>query len=161
MEGNKGNISLGMTFRYITLSLILFIGGGFSLLLSTFLALPLMILAILLFTVKSGIAVESDTMRFRKYDLMLGNKIGRWHKLGKEDKVTLRQSRIDQNMNSRGTTVTTRVRTYDVVVHSGGKEKEVHEFTDYNKARKLYNMFTGGCGLEGRNLEEERQNKAR
>ena len=149
-----------MTYRYITPSLILFVAGGFAFLLSYFLAIPLILISLLLFTIKSGISVDAEKMKYRKYDEVLGQRLGSWRKLRSEDKVTLKQTRVDQNMNSRGTSVTTRVRTYDVILHSDGVEKEVHEFTDYSKARKLYNMFTGGCGLEGRNLEEERERRS-
>ncbi|MEQ8325290.1 MAG: hypothetical protein RIC15_12035 [Vicingaceae bacterium] len=152
-------INLGMTYRHTFIAIILIVLGGLSFFLHWILSLLLMALAVLFFTAKSVFEVDGINMRFRKSDVFLHKKFGIWRVFSAEDKVLLTRTREAQTMNSRGTSVTSNVKTFDVLLDSSQGRIELHEFGNYQNAKELYNLFTMDCKLQGIDLLELQQKK--
>lgn len=150
------DLQLGNIFRYFGVAFILLAAATVTLMISWVVSLFLLIPAIMLFFVKSGIEVDSANLKFRKYDVLFGKKMGRWNTFSAADSAFLKRTNVAQNMNSRGTSVTTNVKTFDVVLKSGDVLTEIHEFKNYQQALLLFNFLKNSCGLSSKNFMEER-----
>jgi len=153
------DINLGVIYKYFRSSLFLFSVGIALIWFYWILSIPVIIISIYLFQIKSGIHIDSEKMIFRKYDVLLGKKYGKWIELRNVELVVLRRASDAQTMNSRGTTITTNVKTFDVLLKSGDEMTEIHDFKDYKTAFNVLNYLKIECSLKTRNLFQEQMDK--
>lgn len=96
----------------------------------------LLVLAITLFRVRSGIEIDPTGRRIRVYKGLGNFRVGIWLSIGRYDTVAIRYTNESQHMGGRGPELTVRVRTYDLHLNGpNGASHLFHEFTDYSKAR--------------------------
>ena len=97
----------------------------------------LVLVAILLVVMRSGVEVDVSGKRIRVYKSFGKWRYGTWIDLEQFDHVRIKYTKESQVMNARSITNTHRVKTFDLIFRTpGGAETEFHDFTDYALARR-------------------------
>ncbi len=156
-------VSEGMTNSYLIQAFITLLLAAIGLTFNWFIALPLIIFAVALFTSTTGVQIDSLKKQYRKYIGLFGYKIGTWHSLSNVTKITLILSTerttirgITPGAIPVGRSSSIQVRTYDLIVNDGIQREEINDFLTYSKAREAYNSLTECLNIGGRDFIAEK-----
>jgi hypothetical protein len=151
--------------------------GLICLLAGPFIGFPVMLFGVTLFFVKSGMQIDTDGRRYRKYADYLGKKFGAWNTFVPCSKVVLQLSVESQSvanyfmvggtgMGANGRTTFKSV-TYDIMlVDQLGERMIFHEFMKYKVAREAVSAIANSLQLEytdrvAEKLAENRERRGR
>lgn len=135
--GRSIDIPEGRLNDYLVHGFFVAIAGAILFLVHWSLTMVMLLVAIALFRVSSGMEIDPAGKRIRKYKALGKVRSGSWLNIGQYDTLSIRYTNESQTMGGRGPELTVRVRTYDLyLIGSNGASQLFHEFTDYAKARK-------------------------
>lgn len=135
--GRSIDIPEGRLNDYLVHGFFVAIAGAILFLVHWSLTMVMLLVAIALFRVSSGMEIDPAGKRIRIYKAMGKVRSGSWLNIGQYDTLSIRYTNESQTMGGRGPELTVRVRTYDLyLIGSNGASQLFHEFTDYAKARK-------------------------
>lgn len=155
------DIPEGRMNDYLVHGLFVLIGGGILALVHWSLTVFMVVLAVALFSVRSGIEIDLEGRRARVYKALGGLRFGAWHNLAAYSNIDVRYTNEAQVMNSRGSSTNVRVRTYDLhFTNNEGALILFHEFTDYAKALKCAKLMAKHWSLAFIDEVEERRLRA-
>lgn len=138
-------------------------------------ALLLLTLAIILFTAETGLEIDLNEMKRRKYKSIFGNKFGIWVDLGEILEFQLKLSVESESIRNpfpvagswNNTSKTQKSITYDLIsVDNFSQRKIIYEFLEYKLAKKLLHELNAKGHFETTDyiaikLEENREKRAR
>lgn len=135
--GRSIDIPEGRLNDYLVHGFFVAIAGAILFLVHWSLTMVMLLVAIALFRVSSGMEIDPAGKRIRIYKALGKVRSGSWLNIGQYDTLSIRYTNESQTMGGRGPELTVRVRTYDLyLIGSNGASQLFHEFTDYAKARK-------------------------
>lgn len=135
--GRSIDIPEGRLNDYLVHGFFVAIAGAILFLVHWSLTIVMLLVAIALFRVSSGMEIDPAGKRIRIYKALGKVRSGSWLNIGQYDTLSIRYTNESQTMGGRGPELTVRVRTYDLyLIGSNGASQLFHEFTDYAKARK-------------------------
>lgn len=155
------DIPEGNTNEYLVHGVFAIILGGILLLVSWVFTLLLVVLAVVLFRVRSGIEIDLAGRRVRVYRIIGTGKYGSWIDARPYQGIELRYTNESQVMSSRATSTNVRVRTYDLTFIGVGGEYLFHDFTDHAKARKAAVTMAKEWSMTLRDEVGERRQRGR
>lgn len=131
------DIPEGRLNDYLVHGFFVAIAGAILFLVHWSLTIVMLLVALALFRVSSGMEIDPAGKRIRIYKALGKFRSGSWLSIGQYDTLSIRYTNESQTMGGRGPELTVRVRTYDLyLIGSNGASQLFHEFTDYAKARK-------------------------
>jgi len=149
-------IKLGYTFEYFIPGVLLIIIGGVSALGSIVAAIFLLIPGISLLLLQTGIEIDLDKKRVRKYYELFSLRFGSWIMTKKFSILELSPTNESQTMQHRAGQTTVETKTFDVIfVSKSGFSRELNEFKNYNTAYQVFKLIADTFVLESRNGVEE------
>ncbi len=131
-------INRGYTMDYLIHGTFSLIVAGISATFSSFLVICFLILAFCFYIIQTGISVDFENRKIRKYRSLLGKQFGPWTSIDPDDIIKLGLTDESQRMNSRGASTNVRAKTYDLIIVKN-KEQEIiiYEFSKYTDAITL------------------------
>jgi hypothetical protein len=153
------DIKEGNTNTFAIPAVGVLIAGLICLLIGPLVGFPIMALGISLFFVKSGMQIDTDGRRYRKYADYFGKKFGTWGTFIPCTKVVLQLSVESQSvgnyfmvggtgMGANGRTTFKSV-TYDIMLTDQLGERLIfHEFMKYKAARQAVSAIADALQLE-------------
>ncbi len=136
-------ISEGFSNQYLVQGFGVVAGGLLCLLVSSYLALPIVIIGIGLLAVRTGVLVDTKEFKYKLYREIFGISFGTWKSLkntsGLVLKLTISQSTIAGMNPGLGTYRSTSIktRTFDVLlIRDGTQPKQLNDFVNYKPARR-------------------------
>lgn len=150
------DINIGYTFAYLGQGVVFIIAGGLSFFLNYVLAVGLILAGTALLSLREGIAANSNTNRIKKYYALFTIKFGLWMETKGFDCIELKYTNESQTFNSRGSSTTVRTKTFDLVLTKKSDVSiELHDFTNYAKAKQALESLSDTLGLEAIDRIEE------
>ena len=127
-----------------------------------FASLLLVLVAVLLVAMRSGVQIDVAGKRIRVYKSFGKWRAGKWIDLEQFDHVRLKYTRESQVMNARSITNTHTVKTYDLIFRTPeGKETEFHDFSKYPLARRALMVMVEEFGYSYVDSIQERKRSAK
>lgn len=112
-------------------------------------AAMLLIVAVLLMLVKSGIEISIESKRMRVYKSIFKLKVGFWINLKTINKSVLRLTNQSHELMSRGGARTYTTKTWDLfLIDNSGKAIEFHNFTNRGLTIKTLSALKRHLGIE-------------
>ena len=151
----------GMTNEYLIHGLSSLILGGLLGFIHPALFLLILPISIGLFCVSTGIEIDKQGLKMRKYKSIFGLRTGRWVNLKTWKKITLQLS-IEHSTGGATTLVGVmpsvgKVRSYDLtLIGENGNKKQFTSFTKYSKALNTVKVLLKIPSVETVNSVEER-----
>jgi hypothetical protein len=129
------DIPEGRVNDYLVHGFFMLLAAGILLLVHWALTVLLVVVAVGLFRVSSGIEIEVAGCKARVYKRLGTFRIGTWRSTVGYQRIMILYTNESQVMNSRGSSTNVRARTYDLqFANNEGARMLFHEFTDHAKA---------------------------
>jgi len=155
------DIPEGRKNDYLVHGVFAVIAAGILLLAHWTLTALLVALAVVLFSVSSGIEIDFQGRRVRVYKAIGRLRLGSWLAVDRYNGVALRYTNESQTTGGRGPELTVRVRTYDLhLTGPDGATELFHDFRDYAKARQCAVTMAEGWALNLTDEVQERRERA-
>ena len=141
-------IEEGYSFNYFFYSLGLFILGGLLLISKVYIGIFLVGAGIILLFNKTGTYIDSEKKRIGRYNSLFGNKTYKWTAVNNYQSALLTFEFINQKMNSRGTSTTSRTKIYTLYFKTENGKEPFHEYSNYNIAKKVLKEINEAFNFE-------------
>lgn len=130
-------IDEGYTFSYIFIALVFFGFGAILAFFNLIIGIVVLIIGTVMLFVKTGTIIDSQNLKMGRYSSLFGKDNILWTNLSDFDKAQLDFEFISQKMNSRGTSTTSRTKTYTLTLIGDKKKKVFHEYSNYELSKKV------------------------
>ncbi|MDX1444972.1 hypothetical protein [Lishizhenia sp.] len=141
-------VSEGFSMNYLIPGMIALVGGVICVTFEPMITVIGVPIALFLLLIKTGVEVNFTKSKIRSYKSVFGIKLGLWNTFEKDTTGILRYTRSAAQMSSRGSSTTVRSETFDFnLLDKMGKEIQIHEFTQYQIARKLLKILEANTGM--------------
>jgi len=155
------DIDEGYTLDLLIPAFFIAVVGGIGAIFS-FASLLLVLVAVLLVAMRSGVQIDVVGKRARVYKSFGKWKYGTWIDLEQFDHVRLKYTQESQVMNARSITNTHTVKTYDLIFRTpSGQETEFHDFSKYPLARRALKVLVEELGYSYVDGVQERKRSAK
>ena len=145
-------IRLGFTFDYFVPGVLLIIIGGVCFFANSFIAFFILIFGITLLLLRSGIEIDPDKKRVRKFYDFFSVRFGMWIYSMNFSKVELSPTNESQTMLGRSGEMTYETKTYDILfIDDSGSSKELNDFKSYDTAVHVLDQISLILKLESIN----------
>ncbi len=145
-------VKLGFTFEYFMHGVILIVIGLVCYLFNVIFATMILLVGIALLLVRSGIEIDSNFKKVRKYYEFFSLRFGTWVSVEKFQRIELRQTKESQTFVSRSGQKTFETKTYDIVlIDKTGFYIELNDFTNYNVAVETLALISKTFSMESVN----------
>lgn len=145
-------IKLGFTFDYFIPGVLLIIIGGVTYFANFIVATSILLLGISLIVLRSGIEIDPNKKRVRRFYELLSIRFGGWIGMKNFEKVELKFTNESQTLVSRGGQRTYETKTYDIVfVDHSGFSRELNDFRNYNVAVQTLDLISKTFSLKSTN----------
>lgn len=149
-------IKFGFTFDFFIPGVLIIILGGISFFADVLIAIAVLFLGISLLLLGSGIEIDPDNNRIRKFYNFFPLRFGSWINTTYFPKVVLKRTNESQTMQSRGGQKTYETKTYDIVfIDNYGAFRELNDFKNYDNAVQMLELISKKLSLECRNEVQE------
>jgi hypothetical protein len=139
----------GYTFNYFFYSLPLIALGLFMLSIHFSITIFFFIPAIGLLFDKTGTCFDKENRKIGRYSSLLGNTTTNWTDIKNYNKAVLSFEFINQKMNSRGTSVTSRIKSFELKFSNNeGNSNLFHTYTNYKIAKEVMYILNTEFDLE-------------
>lgn len=156
------DIPEGRMNDYLVHGFFVLVGGGILLLVHWSLAVLMVVLAVALFSVRSGIEIDLEGRRARVYKALGSLRFGAWQNVAAYRTIAIRFTNEAQVMNSRGSSTNVRVRTYDLhFANNEGAGLLFHDFSDHAKARKCAEVMARHWAMPFTDEVQERRQRTK
>lgn len=130
-------IDEGYTFSYFFTALACFVLGALISALNLFIGLSMITIGVLLLFIKTGTVIDVKNSRIGRYSSLFGKHKIQWVQLTNFNKAHLDFDFISQKMNSRGTSSTTKTKSYKLILIGVTHKKLFHEYHNYDISKKI------------------------
>jgi hypothetical protein len=156
------DVNIGYKLQHLIPAFFIIVAGALLFFASWVLAVPVILLGISLLCMRAGIEIDTKNKAIRKYSAWGTVKFGSWISLQPYNHVEIRYTSESQSMHSRGSSVTVRTKTYDLVFFDGkGTEFEFNDFIDYEIGHRVFKIVVASFGMTSRNVIAEMVQKAK
>ncbi|MDA9312982.1 hypothetical protein N9Q47_05255, partial [Vicingaceae bacterium] len=138
----------GYTFNLFFYSLGLIVFGIILSFLNIYIGSLIIVIGILLFFDKTGTYIDTPKERIGRYSSLFGWTTYRWTSIKKFDSAELDFEFISQKINSRGTSTTSRTKTYALTLIGENQKKLFHEYSNYEIAKKVLKALKDNFNFE-------------
>lgn len=153
-------IDEGYTFELIFHSLILFVLGGLLCLFSIYIGFLMILIGILLCFNKTGTIIDEVNKKIGRYHSLFGKKRYWWISTRPYHTAILDFEFISQKMNSRGTSITAKSKTYELKFVGDKKETIFHEYSNYEISKEVLKAVHEKLNIKTRDKFLETQKSA-
>ena len=155
------DIDEGYTLDLLIPAFFIAVAGGIGAIFN-FAFLLLVLVAVLLIALRSGVQIDVEGKRIRVYKSLGKWKSGTWLDLSQFDHVRLKYTQESQVMNARSITNTHTIKTYDLIFRTpAGTETEFHDFSKYQQARQALKILVEEFGYSYVDGVQERKRSAK
>lgn len=142
------DIDEGLTYDYVVHGLVVFLLGVGLCFFHWIPGVIILFTGILLIAAKSGLQIDVQSKKARKYINLIGIKNGAWRSLENFKSGRLEFSKEEAEFLSRTGARTHRVRSFDLILKDDlAEEVAFHQFTSYNPARKFIAVLQKQFGI--------------
>lgn len=136
--GRKLGVDFGYTFEYFIPGVLVTIIGGVSMLANIIAGLIALFVGISMLLIKTGIEIDIEIKAVRKYYALFSIHFGGWMFIPRFPLLLLKFTHTSKVMESRASTRTSHLKTYDLVFSDGNNnEQELNDFKTYEQALKI------------------------
>lgn len=158
-EGNTNNLVIPAVFGIVA--------GAATCFFSVIAGFLIIGISVTLFATNTGIQIDLQAKRYKKYTEYFGLKLGKWNCLPEYKSVELRLSVESHTYVSAGydnSNITHKSISYDLIIeNTTGLKYIFHEFLKYKPARETLTVLAENKNIEARDCiaERIRENKAK
>lgn len=152
-----------MSNQYLVPGVGLMILGLLFLLVSNYIALPIIFIAIALLIVTTGVMIDPAEKKYKNFRSTMGITFGQWKSYKDVTEVIIILSTEQSTLNGIlpgvipiGRSATLQVRTYDLIIKNGIDSVQINDFLTYKNARKTFETLTASLGIDGRDYVAEK-----